>query len=156
MSRRLFVVASCLGLLAVCAFVRPAAAQELSKPVEVNPADIQWVWGEVVSVDAAEKSVTVKYLDYDTDEEKTMKIFSTDSTSFEEMQGLDGLKAADTVSVEYVTQEGRSLAKIITLEKVEETEAAEPQPVPEKVGSGPVTETEGPAAPAQPAADQSK
>lgn len=142
-----FVILS-IGLCMLMLSPRQLPAQELSKPVELNPSEIQWVWGEVVSVNGAEKSMTVKYLDYDTDEEKTIIIMITDATTYQEIKGLEGIKAADTVSVEYTSNGGKNIAKDITVEKIEDADAgadAVQAMAPEKVGAGPVTETEGPA-----------
>jgi len=149
------------SIIFTCAFFLFAAApvaraQEQAKPVEANPAEIQWVWGEVVSVDTGEKSLTIKYLDYDTDEEKTMKIAITDATTFEDAKGIEGIKASDTVSVEYGEQGGKNIAKVITVEKVDDGEITDQTvtAAPEKVGSGPVAETEGPVNPEPVKAEQ--
>lgn len=153
MVRRSVIFTCALFLFAAAPAVR---AQEQAKPAEANPAEIQWVWGEVVSVDTAERSLAIKYLDYDTDEEKTMKIVITDATTFEDAKGIEGIKTADTVSVEYGEQDGKNLAKVITVEKVDDGEAVEGAmtAAPEKVGSGPVAEAEGPVNPEPVKAEQ--
>lgn len=128
------------------------AAQDVP-PSEINPVEIQWLWGEVVSVDPGQKNLTVKYLDYDTDEEKTMVLLVTNATTFQEASGLEAIKAQDTVSVEYVVKENRSYARDITVEQIEDAgeESAYPQELPpEKVGQGPVAETDGPLQPGEP------
>ncbi|MGE5309156.1 MAG: hypothetical protein ACM3OC_08735 [Deltaproteobacteria bacterium] len=154
MFRKAIVLASVVwmisgGVRCVNAQEPPRPAQEAPKPADSNnnAADIQWVWGEVVSVDPAEKSLIIKYLDYDTDEEKTMKIMAADTTSYEEASGLAAIRAADTVSVEYNVLDGKNQAKVITVEKVEDADTGNDQQMapPEKVGGGPVSETEGPA-----------
>lgn len=150
----LFAVASARGQDQAAPAPVPAAAP--AKAAEVNPAEIQWVWGEVVAVDPAEKSISLKYLDYDTDEEKTMKIMVADGTTFEDAKGIEGVKVSDTVSVEYGEQDGKNLAKVITVEKVDDVENGDQALTapPEKVGSGPVSEVEGPVNPEPAKAEQ--
>ena len=36
--------------------------------------DVQWLWGEVVSLDPQNNALVVKYLDYETDTEKQLTI----------------------------------------------------------------------------------
>lgn len=82
--------------------------------------ETQWVWGEVVSVDTQEKKVTVKYLDYETDQEKQLAVTIDDKTAYENIKSLDELKPLDTVSIDYVTStDGKNLAKNISIEKPE-------------------------------------
>jgi hypothetical protein len=148
MARKILIFA--LGMILLAAVPRHARAQEAVKPVETNPSEIQWLWGEVVAVDPAAGNLTVKYLDYDTDEEKTMNLSVAEGTTFQEVKGLAGIKLQDTVSVEYTVRDGQSFAKDITVEKVEDADTGSDQMQlnpPEKVGTGPVKETEGPAQP---------
>ncbi len=144
-----------LGLALCAALPLTLKAQETSQPAASNSTstDVQWVWGEVASVDPAAGTLAVKYLDYDTDEEKAMNMTVADTTTFQEVKGLDGIKPQDTVSVEYIVKEGKNLARDITVEKVEDaadtgTDQTQQLP-PEKVGSGPVSETDGPAQPSE-------
>jgi hypothetical protein len=169
MSGRYLVV---LAAIALCASPRLSSAQNETatpaapavaaapaetnaaavKPVEASPAELQWLWGEVVSVDATAKSLAVKYLDYDTDEEKTMTIFVSDTTSYQETKGLGGIKPQDTISIEYTARDGKSFAKDITLERIEDTDTPDEQVKtvpPEKVGAGPVKEADGPVQPTE-------
>ncbi len=103
----------------------PAFSQE--QPISGNPTaspgetEIQWVWGEVISVDAPNSSVTVKYLDYETDSEKEMVILTDAKTTYENIQSVAEIKPADTLSIDYVvTIEGKNLAKNISVEKPED------------------------------------
>jgi Cu/Ag efflux protein CusF len=145
MVRKTFICA--LGLILSAAAGR-VCAQEAAAPAESNSTDIQWVWGEVTSVDPAAKSLSVKYLDYDTDEEKTMNMTVSDTTTFQEVKSLEGIKAQDTVSIEYAAKEGKNYAKDITVEKVEDAADAGNEQMqqvpPEKVGSGPAGEASAP------------
>jgi hypothetical protein len=90
-------------------------------------SQVQWIWGEVVSVDAASSSLVVKYLDYESEQETEKQItFATDSnTLFENVVNLPEIKAGDTVSVDYVTSaEGKNTAKTISVEKPESEQPA--------------------------------
>ena len=108
-------------------------------------AEMQWLWGEVVSIDAAGKAFLVKYLDYETDTEKEMTVTVDEQTVYENIASLAELKPQDNVSIDYVLSPvGRNLARNISLEKPE---------VPSEA-AGNVTEVEAanntiPSAPAQ-------
>jgi hypothetical protein len=85
--------------------------------------EIQWVWGEVVTVDLQNKTVFVKYLDYESDQEKEMGVAADDKTTFENVASVDELKPKDTVSIDYVSVEGKNIAKNISVEKLETQQA---------------------------------
>ena len=87
--------------------------------------DTQWLWGEVVAVNTEDgKSITVKYLDYETDSEKEVKMIVDDKTSFENNKTISDIKVQDTVSVDYVTNaEGKNFARNINVEKPEVMQA---------------------------------
>ena len=153
-----FLLASLIT--AVC--VIPAFAQDNSTdqqppmtpaPAAVTAPDLQWIWGEVVSVNGAAQTLTVKYLDYDSDMEKTIDVMTDAATKFEEAKGIDEIKAQDTVSIEYLVKDGKNIAKGITVERIEETDLGEGEPpaaAPEKVGNGPIQVPEGNDTPADP------
>lgn len=112
----------------------PAAA------VAVEP-DMQWLWGEVKSVDAANKELTVNYLDYESDGEKEVKILTDEKTNFENIKALGDIKVKDTVSVDYIlTPDNKYLAKLISIEKPEEMASQAPAPA---VSEAPVTPVPG-------------
>ena len=101
-------------------------------PVGTEP-EMQWLWGEVVSVDAAKNEIRVKYLDYEADVEKEIALSADDKTTFENVKSLAEIKPQDTVSVDYIVGvQGRNLAKNFSVEKAEIQEpvsvpATEPQ-----------------------------
>ena len=100
----------------------PAAKDEITIATEL-PMETQWIWGEVVSLDAQMNEVTIKYLDYETDQDKQMVVAVDDKTTYENVKSLVELKPNDTLSIDYeVTAEGKNLAKNIGLEKMEEEE----------------------------------
>lgn len=101
------------------------AQQEWSEDISSVP-DVQWLWGEVVSVDAARAELTVKYLDYETEEEKQVVVVVDDKTTFENVNSAAQIKVADTISVDYVVGKGgKNLAKNISVERPEEIHAPE-------------------------------
>lgn len=89
----------------------------------VSEADMQWLWGEIVSIDESKKTATVKYVDYETDQEKQAVITCDDATAFENITAFNEIKAGDTVSIDYITREGGvNLARIVSLEKLDDTD----------------------------------
>lgn len=99
--------------------VDPAVTPEVT-PAAAEP-ETQWIWGEVVSVDIPANEISVKYLDYETDNEKEMKIGVNEKTTYENAGSINDLKAGNTISVDYVsTPDGKNTAKNISIEKPEE------------------------------------
>ena len=85
----------------------------------------QWLWGEVVSVDTTNKMLSVKYLDYETDQEKDIAITADDQTSYENVSSFSEIKIKDALSIDYIIgADGKNIAKLISVEKPE-------SPVPE-------------------------
>ena len=115
----------------VCAFIFIAAgyAQEKAAPGEpVAPAasepDIQWLWGEVTGV--SDSSITVKTLDYETDNEKEVTLLVDEKTAYENVKGVSEIKAQDTVSIDYiVTPDGKNHSRNVSVEKPEPAAPAE-------------------------------
>ncbi|MDD5730070.1 MAG: hypothetical protein PHN57_02965 [Candidatus Omnitrophica bacterium] len=109
-----------------------SAAEEQNKPqgqeqISSEP-EVQWLWGDVISVDSANKKVTVKYLDYETDSEKEISIAVSDTTTFENVKSLEDIKPQDTVSIDYVINpDGSNTAKNISVEKIEGSELIQPE-----------------------------
>ena len=106
------------------------ATKDIVVPQNMNttqaPAEseTQWIWGEVVSADSASKSVTIKYLDYETDQEKDMVIGVDEKTTYENIKSIDEIKPKDTLSIDYIAgPDGKNVAKNISLEKPESVPA---------------------------------
>lgn len=103
--------------------------------VQVKPAqetatesEIQWVWGEVVSTDIQNKTIAVKYFDYDSDSEKETKIAVDDKTNYENVKSIEEIKPKDTLSIDYIAgPEGKLIAKNISVEKAEGVQAPLPE-----------------------------
>lgn len=119
------------------------AAIETQNPVtegtvvpDDKESETQWIYGDVINLDPENKTILVKTLDYETDQEKEISIATDEKTAFENIKSLDEIKPNDTVSVDYiVTADGKNLAKNLSLEKPE----AKPTPT--------VAQSESPAAP---------
>jgi len=97
----------------------PATQVETTPETQVEP-QTQWLWGEVVSVDVANKTLVVKYLDYEIDQEKDITITTDDQTSYENVNSLSEIKIKDALSIDYIIgADGKNIAKLISVEKPE-------------------------------------
>lgn len=104
----------------------PAATQQQAVTTVAEP-EVEWLWGEVVSLDTNTKEMVVKYLDYETDTEKEINIGIDEKTTYENMKSPDEIKAQDTVSIDYIAAvDGKNIAKNISVEKNEGAEQAMP------------------------------
>lgn len=104
----------------------PPTPAQASVTSPATLTETQWLYGEVVSVDAAANTVTIKYLDYETDQEKEAVIAIDDKTSFENVASLGEIKPKDALSIDYVVgQDGKYIAKNISAEKSQEGESAQ-------------------------------
>lgn len=110
-------------------------AQEQAGETVLGPADqlpeTQWVWGEIVAVDAAKKELTVKYLDYETDQEKELALSADDKTTFENVPSLSEIKLQSPAGIDYIVDtDGKNIARNISVENMEGL-ANEGQPLQE-------------------------
>ncbi|HQJ15569.1 MAG TPA: hypothetical protein PLJ26_03715 [Candidatus Omnitrophota bacterium] len=132
-----------ISLAVIAAVASVAGAQAAPARGDAAAVDLepQWLWGEVVSVNAQSKTIQVKYLDYDTDIEKELVLTVDGQTKYENAKGLDDIKPQDTISVDYmVSADGVNLAVAISLEKLEDMDASLEDielPERERVGAGP-------------------
>lgn len=102
------------------AVVPEEAALEKAIAETQMESETQWLWGEVISVDIQKNELLIKYLDYETDQEKEVTITVDDETTYENIKALLEIKPQDTVSVDYiVSPEGKNIAKNISVEKPE-------------------------------------
>ncbi len=114
---------ACVTLLAVNSALSQEDAATAAAAVTPAEEDLQWVWGEVVSLDALSKNFKIKFLDYETDTEKEMTITVDDKTAYENVKAFQEIKPQDTVSVDYmVGADGKNLAKNINVEKPEDAQ----------------------------------
>lgn len=106
-------------------------------PLADNNANTQWVWGEVTGVDAIGKNITLKYLDYETDQEKQISLEVDDSTVYDNVKSLEGIQLKDNLSVDYISKDGKNLAKSISLERSENPPAGEAAATPTEATTAP-------------------
>jgi biopolymer transport protein ExbD len=117
-------------LITITTFIAFAQEPEVSAPAtSTMPADLapapmqnenntQWVWGEVTNLDNQAKTLTLKYLDYETDQEKELVLTIDEKTTYENIKSFDEIKVKDTLSVDYATgPEDKNIVKNISLEK---------------------------------------
>jgi hypothetical protein len=97
---------------------QPASSPEASAPAK--PVMAEWLYGEVNSVDIAGKSVTLSYLDYDTDIEKQAVVYTDSKTVFENAKSIEEIKPQDMVSIDYIIgPDKKNVAVNISVEKPE-------------------------------------
>ena len=117
--------------------------QELVQPpAPQDESEMQWVWGEVVSVDTTSKSITVKCLDYETDQEKEMTVNVDDKTVYDNVKSIDEIKPNDTLSIDYIiSADNHNLARNLSKEAAEVTGESEQkapiEPIPAAAPQGP-------------------
>lgn len=105
-----------------------SSAETITKSESVKEEDLEWVWGDVVSVDAEKGQFTAKYLDYETDTEKEIAFYIDEKTVFENAHNLGEIRPQDSASVDYaITNEGKNVARLISVEKnISDSEAITP------------------------------
>jgi len=114
----------CLSLLLLfngLSFCQEAGeqTQNVTENQTVEPED-SWLWGDVVSLDTAAGQLVLKYIDYESDSEKKVSVYTSAETTYENVSGLAEIKPEDTVSVDYITAaDGKITAKHISVEKLE-------------------------------------
>lgn len=115
--------------------IEPEMFPTATSPQQSSDSNMQWVWGEVTGVDTQGKALVLKYLDYETDQEKEISISVDDATAYENIKSLEEIQPKNNLSVDYVSKDGVNLAKSISLEKTEIT--PEPEPVIEPETTAP-------------------
>ncbi|MDD5565291.1 MAG: hypothetical protein PHG31_00130 [Candidatus Omnitrophica bacterium] len=103
------------------ASIEAPAVSEAAMPQE--PLQTQWILGKVVLLDVANNSLTVHYVDYDTNSEQDLVFVVDQNTVYENAQSLAGLRPNDTVSIDYRIIDGKNIARVVGIERVEEESA---------------------------------
>lgn len=142
-------------LIAMTAFVAFAQEAGVSAPsTSTMPADLapvptqnenntQWAWGEVTNLDDQAKIITLKYLDYETDQEKELLLAVDEKTTYENIKSFDEIKVKDTLSVDYTAGPGdKYIAKNISLERPDAIPPVPSQPDTNTNASQPSTSME--------------
>ncbi|MFH1198755.1 MAG: hypothetical protein V1650_01125 [Candidatus Omnitrophota bacterium] len=130
MKKITFVVMFVVSLMvigAVVAFAEDVVAIAPAAPA-ITPAvspDMQWIWGEVVTVDSQNNKFTIKYLDYETDQEKELVVAVDEKTVFENVKSAAEIKPQDTLSLDYIVDGVNNIAKNVSVEKPEVKTASE-------------------------------
>lgn len=136
-----------LALPSLWAETKDAGFDPYSMISESAPA-LEWIWGEVISVEPENQQIKIKYFDYENDTDKEAVIIFSDKTEYENIEGISQIAPNDTVSVDYViSPQGKYEAKIISVEKPlnqgdiqqepleeEQPEQAPPEDKEEKLG----------------------
>lgn len=111
--------------------------QTTEKPAQqAEEPELQFLWGEVVNLDLANKAILVKNLDYETDQERETPILVDEKTVYENFKSIEELKQNDMVSVDYIVMpDGKNIARNLSLDKAEEDvivpeESTKPASVP--------------------------
>lgn len=116
----LCIIASFLSAAPVLSFGEEEAAPKQADRDTQTSFDMQWLWGEVSSIDIQKGELSVQYLDYDTDQDKEVTVEADDKTTYENVSSLIDIKPGDTVSVDYLSfPDEKNVAKKISVEKPE-------------------------------------
>jgi len=140
MKRKTAVILGATGLLILLSAGLALSGEEpaavLAVPQEKNEPETRWVWGEVINVDAQNKTLSLKYLDYDTDEEKELTVTADNLTGYENVKSLEEIPAKASVSIDYLSGDGKNIARSISLEKPETAPVAPKPDAGEVTGPG--------------------
>ena len=136
--KKIFILAFILGASLINIGLIYSQEEPVSEPQAPETAvatETQWVWGEIVTVDAKNKSVLVKYLDYETDQEKEISITTDDKTTFEGVVNTEEIKPSDTVSIDYIIgADGKNVATNVSVEKPQTQEISQQETAPQDLG----------------------
>ena len=94
-----------------------AAAPAQTESVKAaNPEEIS-IYGEIKSVNAATNSMTVKYYDYESDNEKSIEIIADNNTKMEGAPAISDIKQGNWADINYTVVNGKNVAKSVVIEK---------------------------------------
>ena len=128
----IIIIAATQIIFAQEAAVTPADSAVITSNQQspsIKEGDMQWAWGEVINLDNQAKTITLKYLDYEADQEKELVLVVDEKTTFENIKDFNELKLKDTLSIDYILgADNKNIAKNISLEKPDDSSAlATPQ-----------------------------
>ena len=82
--------------------------------------DVQWLWGEIIEVSATDKTIMVRFLDYEADAEKDAVFSLNEESKFENVASINDVKPRDSAGVDYcVDESGKFIIKSISIEKLD-------------------------------------
>jgi len=124
---KLITLSIILFLLAI-SHQKTLVAEETESSARLNTEVLYG--GEIVSVNPEAKTFNVQYYDYETSSLKEIIFNTDDSTQFENVKTLNEITAADTVSIEYVKEADKNIARKVSVEKtdIEDVLPAQNQP----------------------------
>ena len=93
-----------------------AAPAQTESVKAANPEEIS-IYGEIKSVNIATNSITVKYYDYDSDNEKSVEITADNTTKIEGVSTINDIKKESWADINYTVVNGKNIAKSIVVEK---------------------------------------
>ncbi|MDP2927182.1 MAG: hypothetical protein Q8N80_00010 [Candidatus Omnitrophota bacterium] len=138
------------------AAVAPADSTVITSNQQITSqkeGDMQWAWGEVTNLDKQANAITLKYLDYESDQEKELVLVVDEKTSYENIKDFNELKLKDTLSIDYtIGVDNKNIAKNISFENpdisspVSASETGNSQPVTD--AAQPTVQSEIPVVPA--------
>lgn len=120
--KRTLILILTLALIVTSKVVSFSQEEEIKpeQAVASQQPQTQWLWGEVISLDAQNKSLVVKYFDYESETEKEIPVSADENTVYEGVKSFEEIKLKDTVSVDYVVAaEGKNIAENISVEQAE-------------------------------------
>lgn len=88
---------------------------------DIVVSQIQWLWGEVVSVEPEAGRMLVRFTDYDTSSEREIAVLGDADTKYEGVKSMYEIKPSDTVNIDYIiTADGRNIARDVSVEVASE------------------------------------
>ncbi len=85
-------------------------------------AQMQWLWGEVVSLDPGTNQMLVRFVNYETSSEQEIIMNVDTQTVYEGVKSIYDIKASDAVTIDYiVTTEGENIARNVSVETRQES-----------------------------------
>jgi hypothetical protein len=110
------------GILFLVLMAKPDFAQQeavLNVAASSTDPEIQWVLGEVISTDTANNKLVVKFLDYEAEIEREITVEAAGDTVYEGTTTLADIKPKDTVSIDYIAQDEKNIAKKVSVQKTD-------------------------------------
>lgn len=116
-----YILCALMILLTAVSFAqeKPEIIVEDIPSISPGEEDISWVWGEIKAIDPALYTITIVYMDYQTDEEKDLALSISSDTKFEGVKDFSALAIGDTAGIDYVAAEGKNIIKSISVEKLD-------------------------------------